>query len=46
VSISEEPDVGKPQVRFCEGYSKSLTLIMWILLTKEEDLYMSTRHKN
>jgi len=21
VSVSEEPDVGKPQVRFCEGWA-------------------------
>jgi hypothetical protein len=27
VSIGEEPDEGKLQVRFCEGHCESLTLI-------------------
>ncbi len=45
MNISEEPDVEKLQVRFREGYSKSLTLVNKNLLTKGRDLYMSTRHK-
>lgn len=45
MNISEEPDVGKLQVRFREGYSKSLTLVNRNLLTKGRDLHMSTRQK-
>lgn len=43
MSIGEEPDVGKPQVRFCEGRNKSLTLMNRSLLTKGRDLDMSAR---
>lgn len=42
MSIGEEPDEGKLQVRFCEGCNKSLTLVNRNLLTKGRDLDMST----
>jgi len=34
--IAEEPDVGKLQVRFCEGHSKSLTAIGKKLISYKE----------
>ncbi len=46
MSVGEEPDVGKLQVRFCEGHSRSLTLVDSNLLAKGRDLDMSTRHRS
>lgn len=43
MNIGEEPDGGKLHVRFCEGCSRSLTLVNGNLLTKGRDLDMSTQ---
>jgi len=40
-SISEEPDVGNPQVRFCEGHAPPYTKFIKFILKKGDD--MSTR---
>ena len=45
MNISEEPDGGKLHVRFREGYSKSLALLIRIFIAKGRDLDMSTQRK-